>query len=552
VLNSVVSRELLSVLRQTRMLWLLSGLAAGFALLVALRWPTDARMALSGARSQEVFRLIAYGSLAMLLFALPGFAATSIVRERQSGTLALLLNTPLGATRILCGKLISTLLMAALLLSTGWPAVAACYALGGVSLVQDVGGMYLVLSLTALCMTSLGLLVSTYASSADSAIRVAYGLVFLWSVVALVPYHFFVGAEGLIGPGVEWLRSGSPLAAMMDRLGAGDLGAHGVASQADVSSRFITAALVLSSVCLAWTHSRLNYTIFDRARAAGTMVDDQQLGVRVLRRLMFIVDPRRRARLIGPLVNPVMIKEFRCRRFGRLHWLLRLVAGCAILSLALAILTTTRTIDWDVRTIGGIMVILQVGLLVLITPSLTAGLISTERETGGWVLLQMTPLPVWRIVWGKLLSVLLTLALLLCATLPGYWVMVYIDPGQRFEVVRVVQCLLVTALFSMLASAAAGCLFRRTATATAAAYVVLLAVCALPLLVWLGRDAPFGHRTVETALTINPIAAALSVIRVEGFRDYELVPANWWFLAATSALALGVMLAQTYRVSRPR
>jgi ABC-type transport system involved in multi-copper enzyme maturation permease subunit len=548
----LVARELLSVLRHARVLWLLCGLAAGFALLVVMRWPTDARVALSGARSQEIFRLFAYGSLAMLLLALPGFPATSIVREKQRGTLALLFNTPLGATRILSGKLISTLLIAALLLSMGWPAVAACYALGGVSLVHDVGGMYLLLSLTALCVTALGLLVSTYASSADAAVRGTYGLVLIWSVIALVPYHFFVGAEGIVGPAVEWIRSGSPLAAMMDRLGAGDIGARGVASQADLGRRFIIVSLALSAGCLLWTHLRLNHTIFDRARSAGAVADDQRLGVRVLRRLLFIVDPRRRSRLIGPLVNPVMIKEFRCRRFGRLHWLLRLVACCAILSLALAILTTTRTIDWDVRTIGGIMVFLQVGLLVLITPSLTASLISTERETGGWLLLQMTPIPVWRIVWGKLLSVLLTLALLLCATLPGYWVIVYIDPGQRYEVVRVVQCLLVTALFAMLASAAAGCLFRRTATATAAAYVALLTVCGLPLLVWLGRDAPFGRRTVEAALTVNPIAAALSVIRLEGFRDYELVPANWWFLGAMSVLALGLMLVQTYRISRPR
>ena len=31
-----------------------------------------------------------------------------------------------------------------------------------------------------------------------------------------------------------------------------------------------------------------------------------------------------------------------------MHWLLRLVAACAVLALSLAILTTTRTIAWDV------------------------------------------------------------------------------------------------------------------------------------------------------------------------------------------------------------
>ena len=267
---------------------------------------------------------------------------------------------------------------------------------------------------------------------------------------------------------------------------------------------------------------------------------------------MFLVDPQRRSRPIGPLTNPVMVKEFRCRRFGRLHWLLRLVALCALLSLGLTYATVTGTVNWGVETIGGIMVLMQVALLVLFTPALAAGLISTERESGGWPLLQMTPMSPLRIVWGKLLSVILTLLLVLCATLPGYLVMIYIEPGMRFQVQRVVICLLATAGFAMMLSAAIGSLFRRTATSTAAAYAALLLVCGAPLLVWLGRDAPFGHDTVERALLINPVAAAFSVIRLTGFRDYELLPGNWWFLGITSAVCLVVLLAQTHRISRPQ
>jgi ABC-type transport system involved in multi-copper enzyme maturation permease subunit len=264
------------------------------------------------------------------------------------------------------------------------------------------------------------------------------------------------------------------------------------------------------------------------------------------------VDPQRRSRGIGRFVNPVMVKEFRCRRFGRLHWLLRLVATCAILSLGLTYLTVTGTIDWGVDTIGAIMVLLQVALLVLITPSLAAGLISTERESGGWPLLQMTRLSPARIVSGKLWSVLLTLLLVLCATLPGYVVMVAIEPGLRLQVERVVICLFASAGFAMLLSAAVGSLFRRTATSTAAAYAVLMAVCGVPLLIWLGRDAPFGHDTVERALLINPVAAALTEIRLAGFRDYQLIPGNWWFLGVASVLSLIVFLVQTYRISRPQ
>ena len=533
------------------MLVLQCGMAIAFALLVIIRWPTDPRMALSGTRSQEVFRLFGYGLFSALLLMLPVFPATSIVRERNSGTLALLLNTPLGPWRIFIGKLIGVLALAGLILMLSLPAAAACYALGGISL-NGLLTVYLLLALVALQYTSLGLLVSTYATTTDAAVRWTYLLVLLSSVLLLGPHQLFQGTEGHLATLSDWLRCVSPFSALMAVQGAGDLGGSGLLSTANVPGRFILLSGVLSIVYSLWAISRLNHTIFDQVRDAGRISDDQNLGVRTMRRIVFIVDPQRRSGSIGPFTNPVMVKEFRCRRFGRLNWLLRLIAVCAVLSLGLTFATVSSTVDWGVDKIGAIMVIMQVALLVLITPSLAGGLISTERESGGWPLLQMTPMSSSRILRGKLLSVILTLILVLCATLPGYIVMVYIEPGLKLQVERVVICLTATAGFAMLLSAAVGSLFKRTAAATAAAYAALLAVCGAPLLVWLGRDAPFGHDTVERALLINPIAAALSVIRLTGFKHYDLIPGNWWFLGIASAISLFVLFAQTYRISRPQ
>jgi hypothetical protein len=394
-------------------------------------------------------------------------------------------------------------------------------------------------------------LVSSFSGSTDAAVRWTYGLVLSCSVLSLGPHLFFQGTEGYMATVGDWLRCLSPFAAQMSLLGLGDVAGQGLATTTNVPARFSMLSVIVTLGASVWTIARLNHSIFDQARAAGRIVDDQSLGLRIFRRLMFIVDPQRRKRGIGPFTNPVMVKEFRCRRFGRLHWLLRLVAICALLSLALTYALTAGTIDWGPETIGGIMVVMQVALFVLIAPSLAAGLIATERESGGWQLLKMTPLSTIRIVWGKLLSVVLTLLLVLCATLPGYVVMVYIEPGMTLQVQRVVICLAATAGFAMFVSAAVGCLFTRTAPATATTYAVLLAITAIPLLVWLGRDAPFGHDAVERALVVNPVAAALSVIRMRGFAQYNLLPANWWFMGIVSALSLLVLLWQTRRISRP-
>ncbi|HUG17561.1 MAG TPA: ABC transporter permease [Planctomycetaceae bacterium] len=549
--NPVLQRELAGVLRERRTVATLCGLTIVLGLLVALRWPTDARVSEGGIRSRELFQLFTGGLLIGMLLFYPVFPATSIVREKLRGTLELLLNSPLGPARIYFGKLAAGVAVVLLFLVLSLPAAIACYTVGGLSLTYDLGRVFGILILTGFLCTTLGLLISSFSNSLDAAIRWTYAAVLGLSFLLLIPHYFFVGSGGIKGEVVEWLRCLSPVAALMDSLGKGDFGARGVVSRIDVSLRFTGLSIAISAIACVWTILRLNHKLFDQSRSAGVMVDDQHLGVRVARSAMFLVDPRRRSKLIRWFVNPVMIKEFRCRRFGRLHWLLRLISVCALLSLALSILTTSQTISWDVPTIGGIMVLMQVSLLVLITPSLTAGLISTERETGGWVLLQSTSMPVWRIVWGKLLSVILTLALVMCATLPGYLVMVFIEPGQRPQVERVVLCLVLTAIFCLLLSAAVSCLFRRTVSATIAGYSSLLLVCGLPLLVWLGRDAPFGHDFVENVLTINPIAAAFTVIRLEGFRDYQLLPANWWFMGVCSVGSLILMTWQTYRISRP-
>jgi ABC-type transport system involved in multi-copper enzyme maturation permease subunit len=552
MLKAVVLRELTSMLRRRRMLVMQGGLVIVFGLLVALRWPTDSRVALAGTRSRQVFQLFSYGLLATMLFLLPVFPSTSIVKEKKQGTLALLLNAPLGPFRIFFGKLAAVLALAGFILALSLPASSACYAMGGLSLSGDLFRMYLLLSLVALQYSVLALLISSFSNTIDGAVRITYGTVLLLSILTLGPHYFFQGTEGIVSEAGELLRCLSPFSALMSLTGAGDAANQGLMTKVDLMGRFSVSSLGITVVGSIWTIARLNHTIFDRNRSAGTISDDQTASIRAVRRVFFLVDPQRRSSGISSLVNPLMVKEFRCRRFGRLHWLLRLVSICAMLSLGLTYAATAGTLDWGVETIGGIMVVMQVALVILITPSLSAGLISSERESRGWQLLRTTPISVGSIVWGKLLSVILPLILILCATLPGYIVMVYIEPGRALQVQRVVVCLVATAVFAMLLSAAVGSLFMRTAAATAAAYGALLSICCLPLLIWMGRDAPFGHSTVEAALRINPVAAALSVIRMPGFQNYALIPANWWFLGVSSLLSVCVLVGQTYRISRPQ
>jgi hypothetical protein len=119
------------------------------------------------------------------------------------------------------------------------------------------------------------------------------------------------------------------------------------------------------------------------------------------------------------------------------------------------------------------------------------------------------------------------------------------------QVERVVICLALTAVFAVLVSAAASTLFRSTATATTASYLALLAFCVGPLLVWLAREAPFGHATVQAALTIDPVAAALQASDTPGFVQYELLPTNWWIVGSACVVLLFFLGLRTWQLYRP-
>lgn len=549
--NPIIERELIGLLKTRKAMVLQIGMALACSMFILLKWPTDSRVDLSGLDSREALQVFGYGLLIALLMLAPVFSATTIVREKNKGTLALLLNSPMSPWSIYFGKLLGVLGFVLLMLMVSLPAAAACYAMGGLA-PADILKLYAILALAALQFTTLGLFVSTLANTTDSALRLTYGAVMLVSVVTLGPYLFLQGQPGWTSILAEWLRTISPIPAVMEILNHGDLAGQGLVAKSGVVRQYFISAPVMTLLLIQQTVSRLNYSIFDRSRAQGVITDDRGTGMRWFRRLFFLIDPQRRKSGISPFVNPVMVKEFRCRRFGRIHSLMRLVAGCALISLVLTYATTSGTMDWGVSTIGGIMVILQVALIVLVTPTLASGLISSERESGGWEILQMTPLSVGVIIRGKLLSVGLTAALILCATLPGYLVMIYIEPKLMQQVERALFCLLLTAAMATMLSAAVSSLFRRTAHSTAAAYTLLIGLCAGTMLFWMGRDSRFGHSTVEAILTVNPMAAALNVIETPGFTEYNLVPANWSVMGGAIAVCLVVLCVQTWRLTKPQ
>jgi ABC-type transport system involved in multi-copper enzyme maturation permease subunit len=551
-MNPIVRREWLGVLRTRSALiaqLLLGAVSAG---LVLARWPVAGIGDVDGSAALQVLRVFGYGSLACLMLVVPAFAATSVVRERVKGTLALLLNSPMSVRSIYCGKLTGILGFTLWLLAVTLPAGAACYALGGSLIKGGVGLLYLVLIMTTLLVTTVGLYISSRATSIDSALRTTYGAIL---AVCLVPlaFHWLIPPDSLVMKTLSnWIGCLSPVPAMMEAVGQGGAGIAGIDYTPGAVYRFPIVAGLVSLAMALFTIRKLQQAPLDRARPPGIMTQDRSRREQQARKVLFLVDPGKRKAGIPDLANPIMAKEFMTRRFGRSHWTLRLVALCAVLSLGLSYLAAAGALGWGVEVIGGSLVLLQASLLLLFVPSLSAGLISSEREQESWTLLRMTPLRPGAILRGKLTSAIWPVILLFGATIPGYVVMVTVKPELTAQIPRVLISLAMMAVFAVAVGAAASSFFRTTASATAAAYLALVLVCVAPFFVWLGRDAPFGESTVAAALSINPVAAALHAAEMPGFTSYELIPLNWWFVGVASIILLGVVFVRIGQLCRPQ
>lgn len=547
----IAEREIPAIMRNRQTIWVLLAVAATFALTILFKWPSSGISDLSGAQPRAAFRSLAIAMLTAVVLIVPAFPATGLVKEIRRRTMELLLNSPLHRYEIYLGKAIALVGFTLILLAVTLPAMTCCYAMGGISIRDDITILYGLILVVCMQLGVLGLLVGTFAGSPESALRWAYGCTFGLVVAAIIPWQFLQGFEGPLGSFAELLRLLSPVPAMMELVGDSSMDATGLQGNVSLLNHYLLFAgifiVVGSIVCI----HRFDYALLDRSRSQGIITDDLSTGGQTLRRMFFLIDPQRRKAGIPFFLNPVMVKEFRSRQFGRLHWLLRLIAGCAVMSLLLTLATTMGTVGWGVERIGGIIIVAQVTLIVVLTPGMAGSMIAGEIEGGGWNLLRVTPLSAGRILRGKLISVLLTLMLVLCASLPGYAIIMTIKPNLQEQVIQVLICLALSAVLSLLISATISAFFKSTAVATTVSYGALMLLFVGTLVIWANLNAPFSHTFVESVLSVNPMAGALNAIQAEGFQSFNLVPKTWWTSGVTCAILLVVLHVRVWRLCQP-
>ena len=264
--NPIVRRELIGALRKPNVAALEVAWLVVLAAVIVLRWPAGGRVNLAGTQAQQVLSLLSWTILVGVMLVAPAFPAASVVAEKGTGTLALLLNSPLSPAAIYRGKLIGALGLPMILMLLTIPGMTACFAMGGVSLVHQVLPLYLIFILVALESAAVGLYVSIRANDVDSAIRLTYAVLFVLDLLLLIPYRLVANTQNptflLVG---RWLASFSPLPAMLHVLGSNSVHAGNSVNGGDsVITRFVICSLVLSGVLGLLSIQRLGQWLFDR------------------------------------------------------------------------------------------------------------------------------------------------------------------------------------------------------------------------------------------------------------------------------------------------
>jgi ABC-type transport system involved in multi-copper enzyme maturation permease subunit len=171
------------------------------------------------------------------------------------------------------------------------------------------------------------------------------------------------------------------------------------------------------------------------------------------------------------------------------------------------------------------LILFQVGLLAFITPALTAGAISGERERQTLDLLFVTPIAPFSIIWGKLLASMSFIVLLLFISVPIFS-LVFLFGGIEFD--QVAYAFIVTAVTAMtlgFLGVAFSTLFRRTLASTvasyAAAFLLLVGAPVYGLLFPTNMDPKATTLPAPPAITlISPVIPLLVIATNQPVSNY--------------------------------
>lgn len=526
--NPVLGRELKSALRSPLALALAALYLLVLATLVWWMWPQEGVFSVTARASRSILLVCGVAQLLLVILYAPAFASTAITAEKERNTYDLLFATLLRPFDIVLGKLVSSIGVLLLFVVLSLPVFAACFFLGAVS-VREAAAIYLVTAASSIMFGLLGLAVSATVRSSHLALVVTYVLILVCTAGPWVPF-FLLEQKPWAAGFIHQARALSPLGAMASVI----LPAF---EPAGAWRTYLICCGAASALLALFILGRVHWAGQRTTRSHGRTVEDpSELTRRKLRFPFYLIDPMRRRECIPDWLNPMFAKELRSQAFGGGLWIFRVAVACFGLSMLMMIGVVGNLVGPTPNLIRAVSLVFQLGLIVLIVPSLTAGAITQERERGSLELLRMSRLGPVSFLIGKLGVALLFVAFLLLGALPGWYAIHYLEINTTREILDAWTVIGTTILFALAAGLFASAVSPRTAVATALAYAITFLAAVVTLLPLLAADQ-LSLRLREAILVLNPFASSLQVLTRGVFDDLGVL---WQRHAELSLYASGV------------
>ncbi len=236
-------------------------------------------------------------------------------------------------------------------------------------------------------------------------------------------------------------------------------------------------------------------------------------------------------RRFGALDNPLLEKELR-GRMRSLRAFIVLTAYVLLLSCLASLvyyaaasgMRTSFSLP-DLPTLGKAVfatsILAQIFMVAFITPALTAGAISGERERKTYEVLRTTLLPARKLIWGKLTAALSFMILLILAALPLQSLAFMLGGVTLPEFLAGLAMLLAATFFFAVGGLFFSTWTRRTLVSTVLAYALsLIVIIGLPAVMLLSISivgstvAVGGPFTDEIPLSLQIIGSYLLLLLV--------------------------------------
>jgi hypothetical protein len=543
-------------------------------------WPAGGIQSVVSESGKQIFSLFYSVNLTLMIILVPAFSAPAITFEKENNTYGALFTTLLTPFDIMLGKLSASILMLILVAVLSMPIASICALTGGVSLMFIMKVMGLLL-LTSITYGLIGLSCSSACENTTSAILLNYVLIIVFAGATWLPGALLSS----FGYTEVWqiIRSLSPYDALFYLLFPDNYKLTVVNELLPGSYFNPYVIFMVGNSILATAALGVFYFKVLKARRLSAMPKGEfYTGFRkTLKRKLtwpfYLFDPLKRKKQIGRFSNPVFVAEMRSKLFANPKFIIRTVSVIFISSMLLLTLIAFQFgVGLRANTIRTVSIIFQIGIVAMLAPGVSSGLITDEIVNGTLMPMRMTQIKPFTVIMGKLKATFFYALIFIISGLFILFAMAYLEQQEIFPEGTVLDdsfwvelyekmkhldwwrkfwdtyynltlwtgILLLSTVTFLSAGLFSSAISKSTGTATAVGYTLTAVICVVTF-----APLVLGDRLSDSLayfiIVFNPVAAAMQVTS-DSFTQY---PGLWKNnIVAMISLTVFFILAATGRM----